>query len=120
VCDKLRWPFPIVVAAPDPEIEAWIVSGFVPGNEDERARLELVRRDLSFDPTLQSHLLTSHPNDAVTDAKRVLSRLCEDDCDREDACLEHGILHERGEDNGARAFLDDVKARVLPIFGHRP
>lgn len=119
VCENLPWPFPIVVASPEPEIEGWIVSGFVPKNGDEHTRLEQQRAELSFDPTRHSHRLTSHPNDVPTDAKRVLSRLCEDDRDREHACLERGLLHQRGEHNGARAFLDEVDRHVLPHFGHR-
>jgi hypothetical protein len=118
VC-QLLWPFPIVVAAPEPEIEGWIVSGFVPRNEAEQARLEQASRELSFDPTLHSHRLTSHPNDAPTDSKRVLSRLCEGDRDREDACLQRDVLYSRGTLSGARAFLDEVNQRVLPVFGHR-
>jgi hypothetical protein len=116
VRDGLRWPFKIVIATPEPEIEGWLVSGFVPSNDAERARLEQVRRDLSFDPTLQSHRLTSHPNTAATDTKRVLSRLCEDDPDREQACLAHAVIHQRGELNWARAFLDEVAQHMLPSF----
>jgi hypothetical protein len=119
VCHDLPWPFPIVVAAPEPEIESWIVSGFVPTNEDEHARLDQACRELSFDPTRHSHRLTSHPNDAATDAKRVLSRLCRGDGGREHACLDRAVLHGRGVVNGARAFLDEVDQRVLPIFGQR-
>jgi hypothetical protein len=119
VRDGLQWPFKVVAATPDPEIEGWLVSGFVPTNDAERTRLELVRRELAFDPTLQSHRLTSHPNTAATDAKRVLSRLCEDDREREQACLVHGVLHERGDHNGARAFLDEVDQRILPSFRGR-
>jgi hypothetical protein len=119
-CRGLRWPFPIVAATPEPEIEAWIVAGFAPKNEDERARLERVRRELSFDPTHQAHRLTSHPNDAPTDAKRVLSQLCGGDRDREHACLVRDVLYQRGADNHARAFLDEIDQRVLPVFGHRP
>jgi hypothetical protein len=78
VRNGLSWPFQIVAATPEPEIEGWMVCGFVPQDDDERARLEQMRRELSFDPTLQSHRLTSHPNHAPTDAKRVLSRLCHD------------------------------------------
>ena len=44
-------------------------------------------RALSFDPTTQSHRLTSHPNEAATDAKRVLHQLTEDDREREGRCL---------------------------------
>jgi hypothetical protein len=120
VLHGFRWPFPIVVASPEPEIEAWVVSGFQPLHDGERAELEQLRRELSFDPTRQSHRLTSRPNDAATDAKRVLSRLCNDDPDREAACLQHAILHQRGEHNWARAFLDDVAQRIVPAFGRAP
>lgn len=119
VCNHLPWPFPIAIAAPEPEIEGWMVSGFVPKNGDEHARLEQLCSELFFDPTLHSHGLTSHPNDAATDAKRVLLRLCEDDREREHACLGRRVLHQRGEHNGARTFLDQVEQRVLPVFGHR-
>jgi len=119
VCTGLSWPFAIVAATPEPEIEGWIVSGFVPRNEAEQRQLEQLRGELSFDPTLHSHRLTSHPNDASTDAKRVLRRLCNDDPEREHTCLARGVLYPRGGGNWARAFLDDVDRRVLPVFGHR-
>lgn len=120
VCRGLAWPFAIVAATPEPEIEGWIVTGFVADNEEERARLEQLRGELSFDPTQHPHRLTSHPDDAPTDAKRVLSRLCGDNADREQACLARDVLYQRGADNHARAFLDEVDQRVLPVFGHRP
>lgn len=119
VCTGLSWPFAIVAATPQPEIEGWIVSGFAPRDDDEQHRLEHLRGELSFDPTLHSHRLTSHPNDAATDAKRVLARLCNGDPGREHACLARDVLHQRGADNWARAFLDGVDQRVLPVFGHR-
>src|SRR4051812_43698278 len=83
VCTGLSWPFAIVAATPEPEIEGWIVSGFVPRHDAEQLRLEQLRGELSFDPAIHSHRLTSHPNDASTDAKRVLSRLCNGDPERE-------------------------------------
>lgn len=119
VCSGLAWPFAIVAATPEPEIEGWIVSGFVPRNDDEQHRIEQLRRELSFDPALHSHRLTSHPNDAPTDAKRVLLRLCNDDPEREHACLVREILHQRGANNCARVFLDDVDHRVSPVFSDR-
>lgn len=119
VCTGLSWPFAIIAATPEPEIEGWIVSGFVPRDEAEQLRLEQLRGELSFDPALHSHRLTSHPNGASTDAKRVLSRLCNGDPEREHACLVRDVLRQRGADNGARAFLDEVDQRVLPVFGHR-
>lgn len=119
VRNGFQWPFAIVAATPEPEIEGWLVSGFIPKDEGEQARLDEVRRSLSFDPTTQSHRLTSHPNAATTDAKRVLSRLCEDDREREQDCLERDVLRQRGELNGARAFLEEVDQRVVPVFGRR-
>jgi len=113
------WPFAIVAATPEPEIEGWLVSGFLAKDEEERARLEDVRQELSFDPTKQSHRLTAHPNAASTDAKRVLSRLCLDDREREHACIDRDVLHERGDLNGARWFLEEVDQHVVPLFGHK-
>lgn len=116
VRDNLPWPFRVVVAAPQPEIEAWRVSGFTPTSPHEQALLEALRKELSFDPTTESHRLTSHPNDKPTDAKRVFKRLCEDDRERGEACLaSRATLRERGERNGAKAFLDEVDERILPL-----
>ena len=64
-------------------------------------RFASIYGDPSFDPTLHSHRLTSHPNDAATDAERVLSRLCNGDPDREHTGLARGVLHQRGADNWA-------------------
>jgi hypothetical protein len=47
VCTGLSWPFAIVAATPEPEIEGWIVSGFVPRNEGEQRSLEQLRHELS-------------------------------------------------------------------------
>ncbi|HEY0190131.1 MAG TPA: hypothetical protein VGC42_03360 [Kofleriaceae bacterium] len=116
VRDGLRWPFPVVIATPQPEIEAWVASGFV-ARDDEKQRLRQLCSELSFDPTLQSHRLTSHPNDAPRDAKRVLRRLCEGDEDRELACLaDRVLLRRRGEHNWLPALLDEVDERLVPVF----
>jgi hypothetical protein len=116
VRDRLPWPFPVVLATPQPEIEAWLVSGFL-ANDSERTQLDDIRREISFDPTLESHRLTSHPNTAARDAKRVLKRLCDNDRARELACLaSRDTLHARGEHNGARRFLDEVEQHIVPSF----
>jgi len=47
----------------------------------------------------------------------VLARLCEDDREREDACLERSVLRQRGAINGAHVFLEEVDQRVVPLFG---
>jgi hypothetical protein len=117
VRDHLPWPFPIVLATPQPEVEGWLVSGFVAKDDEERTALDQLRHEISFDPTIQSERLTSHPNTAARDAKRVLSRLCDADRAREIACLaERNTLHARGEHNGARRFLDEDELLVVPSF----
>jgi hypothetical protein len=120
VRDGIRWPFKVAVAMAAPEVEAWHVAGFVAEGEREEEALEEVQRGLSFDPTMESHRLTSHPNDAPTDAKRVLARLCEEDAARMAACLSNRtLLHERGEKNGLRSFLAEVDEHLVPLFGAR-
>lgn len=112
----LPWPFVVAIAAPQPEIEAWHVAGFVPTNAKEHGALEGLRRALSFDPTFESHRLTSRPNEAPTDAKRVLQALCGGDRARQRSCIaDRLVLRQRGASNGATAFLDEVE-RVAPLL----
>lgn len=113
------WPFPIAIAAPEPEVEAWSISGFTPLDDGEEVKLTELRLALSFDPTLQSHRLTSHPNDARTDAKRVLEALCGKDRDRRHQCMtDRERLRERGRLNGAADFLEEIDDVLVPLFGH--
>jgi hypothetical protein len=120
VRDGLPWPFKIAIAAPQPEIEAWLVSGFAPADPDEHQRLHTCRQRLSFDPTTASERLTSHPNHAVTDAKRVLAELCGAAPARRERCLDdRDLLRQRGRANGMTAFLDDIERTIVPAFAPR-
>lgn len=112
-----RGVFPVVLATPQPEVEAWSVCGFVPCTPEERSRLAELAGALSFDPTLDSHRLTSHPNDADTDSKRVLKALCREDRDRILACYaDRQLLAQRGIANGLASFLEEVDELILPRF----
>lgn len=118
----LRWPpdMPIILATPEPEMEAWVISGFVAEDDNERVTLDRLRQELSFDPTTESHSLTSHPNDASADAKRVLVALTQGDTAREGRCLaDRERLKERGEFNHCRAFLAEVCQKIVPRFTSR-
>jgi hypothetical protein len=118
VRDGLPWPFKVAVALAEPEVEAWHVCGFVPRDDEERARLRELKDELSFDPTVESHRLTSHPNDAPTDAKRVLDHLCREEADREADCLtDHELLRTRGTTNGLTAFRNDIAQYIVPLLG---
>ena len=118
VRNGFEWPFRVAVAAAEPEIEAWLVSGFTPDGPEEQERLDALRGELSFDPTTQSHRLTSHPNDARTDSKRVLEHLCGADQERREACLmDRAVLRQRGGTNGVKAFLEEIDQHIVPAFG---
>lgn len=118
----------IVIAAPHRDAECWLVAGVEPTSDRERESLAAVQRDLSFNPLTESDRLTGQPNDAPTDAKRVLRRLlCLDVASRPltpDELREHHPrllsdlerLRQRGERSGLTAFLDALGADVVPLF----
>lgn len=115
------WPFPVILAMPEPESEAWFICGFEPRTPEERGRLDALTRELSFDPTKQPHRTTAHPNDASTDTKRVIARLTNDDVARRDACLDHPLdeLARRGELVGLARLIADLRAHLPPCFTTR-
>ena len=64
--------------------------------------------------------LTSHPNDAATDAKRVLVALTKGDAARENRCLaDRERLKERGASNHCSIFLAEVCKKIVPKFARR-
>lgn len=56
------------------DAEAWFVAGLT----DVAGRLATAKRELNFDPCAEPEKLTAQPNDALTDAKRVLRFLLGD------------------------------------------
>lgn len=116
----------IVLAAPHQDAESWFVTGFQPTGDDEHAAHATVIGELDFDPCVQPERLTAHPNDARTDAKRILRRLLlldvrsapltpdelRDHHERLLGDLER--LRRRGVSTGLVAFLDDLQRRVVP------
>jgi hypothetical protein len=118
----------VVVAAPHRDAECWLVAGVEPANDREREAHAAVQRELSFNPLMSSDRLTGQPNDAPTDAKRVLRRLlCLDVASRPLTPAELRDYHprllsdlkrlrDRGERSGLMAFLDALGADVVPLF----
>lgn len=107
----------IVIGVAKPEREAWILSGFVPCDDRERATLASERQRLGFDPTLQPHELRG---EGKRNAKTSLANLSGGDHDREHRCLtevslEH--LRERGSGNGLAEFLDEIDERIVTVVG---
>jgi hypothetical protein len=119
---------PVIVGAPHQDAEAWFVAGFQPASTLERDRHATCTGDLMFDPCQQPHRLTAHPNDATTDAKRVLRRIAFGDdrscppspdelvglCER--TLRDLRVLEARGAQCGLATFLADLHERYVPLF----
>jgi hypothetical protein len=113
---------PIVVGLGVVERESWVVSGYDPQNELERARLQQERNQLGFNPCEQSHELTACKDDnAKRSPKRVLRSLSGDDRERERRCWADSpleMLRQRGGENGLAAYLQEIRDRLAPLIGH--
>lgn len=127
---KLSPNLKIVLGCPDAMSEAWVIAGFDPKNDEERRLLQELRSELGFSPVEQSHSLDANSNKEASrrhneplplkSAKRVLTKLTDDDSDREESCWKGAPLDtliDRGEHNGLRDYLDDVEKTILPLFG---
>lgn len=112
----------IVVGLAVVEREAWVISGFVPGDPDEQSRLDAERQRLGFHPHEQSHELTACKDDtAPRSPKRVLRVLTGGDYDRERRCWAEtplDVLRARGTENGLVLYLAEVRTRLAPLIGH--
>jgi hypothetical protein len=106
----------IAVGVAEPEREAWLLAGFRPCNEDERAALARERQRLGFDPCVEPHGLRG---EGKRSAKTALANLTGSNRDRERQCLadtplEH--LRRRGAGCGLLAFLDELGTRVASVI----
>jgi hypothetical protein len=109
-------PFPVVYAAPQPEIEAWLVAGFEPAGDAECSLVEELRKRLGFHAHEHPHRLTSKNEHDLKDAKRVARHLGCQDGERRDACLgDHVRLRMRGGGCGLVDFLDQVVEKLVPV-----
>lgn len=104
---------------PGPAREAWVLAGFNPCDDTERARLDELRRELSFSPIEHAHRLRDKNDGALRDIKRVLRVLTGGIPDREERCWTEPpltSLRARGVDSGLTAFLEEVQAILLPLL----
>lgn len=112
----------IIVGLAIPEREAWVISGFVPEDENEQVRLDDERQKLGFNPCARSQELTACKDDAaLRSPKRVLRVLTSGDYDRERRCWSESSLanlRERGTENGLVAYMDEVRTHLAPLIGH--
>ncbi len=113
------WPFEIILGVANTKRECWILAGYEPRDDAERALLDRERRNLGFDPRLAAAQLTASETGAKRDAKRVLEALTGGDRVREDACIEEtalDVLAERGAATGVASYLQELKERLVPLF----
>ena len=109
----------VVIGAAKPKREAWVLNGFEPETTGEETLLGELQRELDFNPCEWAERLTAKRNTAKRNAKRVLKVLTGDSYAREQACWRETsleLLKKRGEKTGLRDYLEDVKARLLPLF----
>jgi hypothetical protein len=112
----------VVVGVARPKREAWVLNGFDPEDENEEERLADLKQELGCDPRTDAHTLTASSSGAKTNAKRVLGVLV-DSVEREQRCCtetELDTLRDRGGETGLAAYLEEVEARLLPLFQERP
>ncbi|WP_395853967.1 hypothetical protein [Cystobacter fuscus] len=121
--DARKWPFPVVIGLAEPKRECWVLVGFEPRTEEEKAQLQKEERRLSFHPVRDAHQLTAREHGAKKDAKKALEALTRGDPERERVCLEEtplGTLSTLGRETGLAAYLQDVRERLVPVLGgHR-
>lgn len=120
----------ICLALPHPELEAWILNGFEPQDEQERAQLEALTAELGFDPTTSPERLkpgrVHRPDDGEPikrSTKRVLAALIAEDDERRLSCWQKTsleTLRERGQNSGLCAFFAELDARVCPTLDPDP
>jgi len=113
------WRFKVIIGFAHTKRECWHLAGFEPKDDVERERLEKERQYLGFDPRTKSHELTAK-HDHETDkrsAKRVLRALTATNLERELECLAVlSALRRNGQENGLRAFLDELETVLVPMF----
>ena len=123
VNDAESWAdFAIVVGLPCRMREAWAIAGFEPTDDEERARVADLRRELGFSPVEESHQLDAQDETAKRSAKRVLGLLTRGDADREARCWQEPPLETlvaRGKDNGLAYFLEAVDRCLVPLAVRR-
>jgi hypothetical protein len=119
-----RWaPFQIVCGFPDPEREAWVLAGFDPCDDAERARLEELHHDLGFSPVHHAHRLRDKNAGAPRNIKRMLRVLTGNDPGREERCWTEpslATLRARGTHTGLAAFIEEIDAVLLPLLDPPP
>jgi hypothetical protein len=102
----------ISVGIANPKIEAWILAGFEP-DEEEIRRVNEFHQTHGVHPIKDSHRLRAADNADVRNAKNVVAHLMSDYPRRakcwEDTSFE--VLRRHGQENGLSDFLDELEGK---------
>jgi hypothetical protein len=119
-----KWAsFAVVLGCANIMREAWVLVGFEPDGDEEKSRLDDLRRELGFAPNLEPHRLDSNDERAKKSPKRVLRALTLGDRDREERCWRESpldLLRGRCPESGLPAFLDEVAEHLAPLCTKTP
>lgn len=135
-----RWPFPVVFALAEPEVEAWYLAGFEPSTKVEAEHCDRLRSDLGFHPHQFPERLKEGRTHHDRDAKGVFERLAAacgiDALALEVRCLGGGLddrenrgggepggplsrLVERGRGCGLTTYLAAVLSELVGLISTR-
>jgi hypothetical protein len=115
----------IVIGMADQMREAWVLNGFIPQDEREKAILHDYREKLNFDPCLEAERLRSKSREMperVRNVKVVVEELTGGNKEREALCWQKtdlNILRRRGINTGLTAYMEEVEQRLLPLLVSR-
>lgn len=106
---------PVLVGAPNPNREAWVLVGFEPLDAVEKAKLDAERQTLGFFPNVSPERLTAMDEHAKNHTKRVVDALTDGDAEREARCWSEtpvALLEARGNGCGLSAFMAEVERKL--------
>lgn len=109
----------ILLAAPHPKRESWLLSAYRAQTQDEQERLSAQTRRLGFDPTLDPGRLRDPDEGGARNAKRVLHALTAGETSREEECIESLAMAGPADQADPRTpggFLRSVQEQLVPLF----
>jgi hypothetical protein len=119
VRDNSSIPIPVIVGVANRMRECWVLNGFEPTDDPERALLTTEHIRVGFDPRFRAHELTDTNESEDRCPKRVLRALTGDDRERERECVFRTsieTLRTRGAETGLLEFLNELKERLIVAF----
>ncbi|WP_437745047.1 hypothetical protein WMF39_08475 [Sorangium sp. So ce1504] len=115
--------FRVIVVAPHPESEAWVIAGAAPWLAKGQIQHGEERKRLGFDPVTRPELLSANRATDKRDAKRVCEALLGPHGDAYQAwerCWKETpleTLEQHGAHAGVRAYTQEIEETLLPLLG---